>query len=209
MTLWALVPVKPLRRGKSRLKEVLTEEERTELNINMLINTVKILGEIPELSNVLIVSRDPKALSVAREYGARTVQEDGNPELNIALTRATLLAQSSGAKGVFILPADLPLITKEDIYTMIDHAIDPPVVVIAPDHKGTGTNALIVYPAGLMKYEFGINSFQKHTKQARVKGLNLQICELPSIALDIDEPEDLSLLNGFEFNKIKKVITKN
>ena len=30
MSLWALVPVKPLRRGKSRLKEVLTEKERTD-----------------------------------------------------------------------------------------------------------------------------------------------------------------------------------
>jgi len=199
MSLWALVPVKPLRRGKSRLKEVLTEKERTDLNINMLINIVKILSEIPELSNVLIVSRDPKALSVAREYGARTVQEDGNPDLNIALTRATLIAQSSSAKGVFILPADLPLITKEDIYTMISHADDPPVVVINPDHKGTGTNALIVNPAGLLNYEFGINSFQKHTAQAKEKGINLKICDLPSIALDIDEPEDLSLLNGFEF----------
>ncbi len=201
MTLWALVPVKPLRRGKSRLAKVLSEKEREELNLNMLINTVKILSDIPGLENVLIVSRDPKALSVAREYGARTVQEDGNPELNIALTRATMIAQSSSAKGVFILPADLPLITKEDINTMISKATDPPVIVISPDHKGTGTNALIVNPAGLIKYEFGKNSFQKHMAQAKQKNLKLEVCELPSIALDIDEPEDLSLLNGFDFIK--------
>lgn len=201
MTIWAIVPVKPLRRGKSRLAKVLTEKERTELNINMLINTVKILKRIPELANVLIVSRDPKALSIAREYGARTVQEDGNPDLNIALTRATMIAKSSSANGVFVLPADLPLITEEDIKFMINKADDPPSVVISPDHKGKGTNALIVNPAGLIDYEFGVNSFQKHIDQAKKKGINLHICNLPSIALDIDDPEDLSLLNGFEFNR--------
>ncbi len=30
MTLLAIVPVKPLRRGKSRLSEVLTQEERAD-----------------------------------------------------------------------------------------------------------------------------------------------------------------------------------
>lgn len=204
MTLWAIVPVKPLRRGKSRLAKVLSVRKRAELNKNMLINTVKVLTDIPELANVLIVSRDPKALSIARKYGARTVREDGNPELNVALTRATLIAKSSSAKGVFILPADLPLITKEDIQIMISKAVDPPVVVISPDHKGKGTNALIVNPAGLINYEFGENSFEKHVAQIKEKGIKLHICELPSIALDIDDPEDLPLLNGFKFNRKSK-----
>ncbi len=30
MALWAIVPVKPLRRGKSRLAKVLTQDERTD-----------------------------------------------------------------------------------------------------------------------------------------------------------------------------------
>lgn len=204
MTIWALVPVKPLRRGKSRLAEVLSDKEREELNINMLINTVKILTDIPELENVLIVSRDPKALSVAREYGARTVQEDGNPELNVALTRATMIAQSAAAKGVFIIPADLPLITKEDINTILEKAYQTPIMAIAPDRRGTGTNALLVNPAGLIEYNFGENSFQKHVSQAKEKNINLEICNLESVALDIDEPEDLNLLNGFEFNNSNK-----
>jgi len=32
MTLWAIVPVKPLRRGKSRLSGMLSEDERAHLN---------------------------------------------------------------------------------------------------------------------------------------------------------------------------------
>ena len=36
MSLWAIVPVKPLRRGKSRLAGALTEEERATLNQELL-----------------------------------------------------------------------------------------------------------------------------------------------------------------------------
>jgi 2-phospho-L-lactate guanylyltransferase (CobY/MobA/RfbA family) len=39
MTLWAIVPVKPLRRGKSRLADVLSQDERTNLNRHLLENT--------------------------------------------------------------------------------------------------------------------------------------------------------------------------
>src|SRR5215212_5940039 len=152
MTLWAIVPVKPLRRGKSRLAGVLSEEQRTELNRNLLQNTLKTLAEIKELEEVLVISRDPAALTIARNYGARTVREDGQPELNTALKRATAIAQVYAIRGVLVLPADLPLVTRDDILTLISRAGEPPVVVIAPDRHGTGTNALLISPAGLIEY---------------------------------------------------------
>ena len=91
MTLWAIVPVKPLRRGKSRLAGALSEDERTELNRNLLQNTLKTLTDLRELEEVLVVSRDPAALTIARNYGARTVREDGQAELNTALDRKSVV----------------------------------------------------------------------------------------------------------------------
>ena len=41
MTIWAIVPVKPLRRGKSRLAGALSEDERTHLNQLLLEHTSK------------------------------------------------------------------------------------------------------------------------------------------------------------------------
>ena len=148
MTLWAVVPVKPLRRGKSRLAKVLTEDERAELNKNMLIHTVDILTAVPELEHVLVVSRDPKALSIAREHGARTVQEDGSPHLNVALTRATAVAMTYAAQRVLVLPADLPQLTVKDVQDMVALGQQGPVVVIAPDYHGRGTNGLLLNPTG-------------------------------------------------------------
>jgi 2-phospho-L-lactate guanylyltransferase len=195
MTLWAIVPVKPLRYGKSRLAEVLTPDERMDLNRRMLAHTLDTLTAMPEIEHVLVISRDQAALALARDYGARTVQENNSPQLNVALTRATIVAKNYATRGVLIVPADLPLITPEDVRVVLERAVDPPVVVVAPDRRGDGTNALLVCPAGLIDYEYGPGSFQRHCKRAIKAGARLEICELPSLALDMDLPEDLELVS--------------
>ena len=196
MTLWAIVPVKPLRRGKSRLAHVLSQEERADLNRNLLVHTIDTLTAIPEIEQVLVVSRDQAALALAREHGARTVQENGAPQLNIALARATVVAKNYVTRGVLIVPADLPLISPEDVRAMLERVQSPPVVVVAPDRHRQGTNALLVCPVGLIEYEFGPDSFQRHCDRAQQAGARLEICELPSLALDVDLPEDLDLVES-------------
>jgi 2-phospho-L-lactate guanylyltransferase len=202
MSLWAIVPVKPLRRGKSRLAEALTEEERTALNEEMLARTLKTLSTLKEVDQVLVVSRDPHALTIARNHGAKTVQEDGQPHLNTALTRATVIAQVHATQGVLILPVDLPLLTTDDVLTLIDRATKPPVVVIAPDRHGKGTNALLMVPPQQIEYEFGEGSFQRHCEQAKQSGARLEIVDLPSLGLDLDLPEDLEMVRKLEASKV-------
>jgi 2-phospho-L-lactate guanylyltransferase len=198
MTLWAIVPVKPLRRGKSRLAGTLNEDERTELNRALLQHTLETLSELKEIDGVLVVSRDPNALTIARNHGARTVQEDGQPELNTALKRATIVAQVYATRGVLVLPADLPLITRDDILALIQRATEPPVVVIAPDRHKKGTNALLISPPGLIEYDFGENSFQRHCELIKKAGARLEIVDLPSLGLDLDLPEDFEIIKGLE-----------
>jgi 2-phospho-L-lactate guanylyltransferase len=95
-----------------------------------------------------------------------------------------------------IVPADLPLLTTEDVHAMLDRAKDPPVVVVAPDRRRQGTNALLVCPVGLIQYDFGPGSFQRHCERARQAGARLEISELPSLALDVDMPEDLEAVGS-------------
>lgn len=202
MTLWAIVPVKPLRRGKSRLAGVLTPEERAELNSYLLAHTLDTLTHTKNIGEILVVSRDPQALALARQHGARTVAEHGTPQLNIALTRATAIARTYSAHSILVVPADLPLITPEDIDRILALAKDPPVVVIAPDRHKEGTNALLVSPSGLIQYGFGTGSFERHCERARQAGARLEICDLHAFGLDVDLPEDLDLVSAEldEFN---------
>jgi 2-phospho-L-lactate guanylyltransferase len=201
MTLWAIVPVKPLRRGKSRLAGALNEQERADLNRLLLARTLKTLIDLKEVEEVLVVSRDSSALALARDLGARTVQEDGAPALNTALKRATVVAQVYASRGVLVIPADLPLLSRDDVLALLQRATDPPVVVIAPDRHQKGTNALLLAPANLIEYDFGGNSFERHCERARKAGARLEVVSLPSLGLDLDLPEDLELvrqLQGFE-----------
>jgi len=198
MSLWAIVPVKPLRRGKSRLSGALSEDERTELNKKLLERTLRTLADLRELDQILVVSRDAQALTIARSFGAKTVQEDGQPQLNTALTRAAIVAQVHSTHGVIVIPADLPLLRPSDILTLIDRSSKPPVVVIAPDRHHKGTNALLMIPAGLIDFDFGENSFEKHCELAREAGARLEVVELPSLGLDLDLPEDLEIVRKLE-----------
>ena len=196
MTLWAIVPVKPLRRGKSRLSGVLSEDERTSLNHCLLANTLDVLASVSQIEHTLVVSRDPQALALARAHGARTVQEQGLPQLNIAIARATVVAINHAVRGVLILPADLPLLTGTDVQALVERATEPPVVVISPDRHGHGTNALLVSPTGRIHFSFGAGSFERHCGLARKAGARLEICDRPNLALDVDLPQDLELVKA-------------
>ena len=201
MTIWAIVPVKPLRLGKSRLSGVLSDDERAVLNRTCLEQTLETLKQTPTISQTLVVSRDPSALAIARQYGARTVLEDGTPDLNGALSRATLLARNYATRGVLILPADLPLLTKEDVSAFLENLREAPCVVIAPDRRDNGTNALLVAPGGLIRYDFGPGSFERHCADALTKGAQLQVVRNAHIMLDLDTPDDLETLRQIEKSK--------
>ena len=96
MAIWAIVPVKPLRRGKSRLADTLNEDERAELNSQLLKHTLETLKESPRVEETLVVSRDPKVLAIANDLDARTIREDGSPEL-LTLSDDLSSAESSSA----------------------------------------------------------------------------------------------------------------
>jgi 2-phospho-L-lactate guanylyltransferase len=194
--IWAVVPVKPLRRAKSRLKEVLSVDQRAQLSRAMLIHTLDVLSKVRGIERTMVISRDSQALAVARDHGANTVTEHGSPELNKALVRATLVAKGYGVSSLLVLPADLPLLDVQDLEAFISCATSPPVVVIAPDRKRQGTNGLLCSPPDILDYDFGPQSFERHIERARRAGARVEICELPRFGLDLDEPEDLALLSG-------------
>lgn len=192
MAIWAIVPVKPFRKTKSKLVKALTKNEQATLEREMLTHTLEILAQIPAVERTLVLSRDSQILSLARDYNARTVSERGNPSLNKALIRASLVAQGYGIASVLVVPADLPLLTKKDIEMLIASSGKPPEVILAPDRRGEGTNAILSSPPGLLEYDFGKNSLVAHQERAKAAGARVVICELPSLGLDLDSPEDLA-----------------
>jgi 2-phospho-L-lactate guanylyltransferase len=200
MSLCAIIPIKPLRRGKSRLSSVLSENRREGLNQYLLTSTLKCLININKISHILVISYDPSALTLARKFGAKTVLENRNTNINRALRKATLAAMAINSSKILIVPADLPLITKDDILAVIGKSGDPPEIVIAPDRKMSGTNLLLINPIGAIKYNFGEWSFRKHIEQAERKKINIKICQRKNLSFDLDLPEDLEYLKTCTIN---------
>lgn len=193
MSLWALVPVKPFALSKSRLAPVLSAEERVGLSRAFLEHTLSVLREVSAVSETLVISRDPAALAVARAHGAQTVLETEPSDLNAALMHATDIARQGGARALLILPMDLPCLADDEIRQLIDDAADLSLT-IAPDRRETGTNALFIRPPGLINYAFGADSFHQHCALAQRAGVSPRIVRLPGLALDVDVPDDLKLV---------------
>jgi 2-phospho-L-lactate guanylyltransferase len=72
------------------------------------------------------------------------------------------------------------------------------VVVIVPDRRKDGTNGLLVNPAGLIEYGYGIGSFQRHCERIIAAGAAMKIFHSKIIGIDLDLPEDLELLGGID-----------
>jgi 2-phospho-L-lactate guanylyltransferase len=192
MSTWVVIPVKPLRLAKSRLAKVLTPDERQQLAEVLLRHVLQTVNNVPEVTGTLVISRDNRVLTIAREYKARTVQETGNPELNAALLRAAKIIESWGSDSILILPADLPVINAEDVSAIIKLGKKNfPSVVIATDRIEDGTNALFVRPPGCIGYAYGPGSFQRHMALAKEASAHIEVYHSERLQFDIDMPEDL------------------
>lgn len=202
-----LIPVKDLAHAKQRLAALMTQEERTQLAWAMLENTFAAAAQARAVDRIAIVTLYPPAIELAKKFGMEVILETEQISESASVDFGSREAAGRGAKAVLRLPIDLPRITAADIETILAADQDEPSVVIVPSRDGTGTNAILRRPPTLFPSHFGTGSLAKHTKEA--EGLNVvcKLLELPRIALDIDEPEDVvEFLNHEQGTRIYELL---
>ena len=199
-TTFAIVPVKALADAKRRLAPALAPSERRRLVLIMLEDVLALLGEIPSITRVLVVTPDPEVAAAAANHGAGVVSEDGPSDLNAAVRRGLAQAHSQGAQRALVIPADVPLATHAEIQSILAsaHTGSKPQVVLVPSEDGDGTNAMLLAPPEAMRPEFGEGSFVRHVAQAVALGLDFRVLRLPGLGADIDQPRDLARLAAAE-----------
>lgn len=190
MTLIAILPVKPLAEGKSRLAGVLGKAERTALNRRLFRHVLAIAAASVGSSRTLIVSRDPAVLDTARARHALALCEEGDGGLNAALDQARKEAVRRGATAVLVLPVDLPLLATPDVEAIVAAAGPSPAVVVAPDREEAGTNALLLSPPSALPFAFGLDSFPAYLVASRRAGIEPAIIRREALAADIDTADD-------------------
>ena len=195
--IYAIVPVKRLSDAKSRLSMRLSVEQRRSLSLIMLRCVLNALGECSRIERTVVVSSDDDALNCASQNGADVLREAGYGDLNAAINQATARCVQLGADHVLVLPADLPLVTEEDVQSLLLRGSEAPRIVIVSSRDGAGTNALLRTPCEAIPSRFGPGSFARHLQEAIARDVSYHVCHIPRIELDIDTPEDLDyLLSG-------------
>lgn len=188
MRIDAVVPLKALGRGKSRLAGVLAETERVQLIRTMLARVIEAVRSAGGIAAVSVLTVDPRLVPDTADH-----LEDTGEELNAALARAALARRAAGADVLLIIAADLPFVAAEDVGALVA-ASRSVSVVAAPDWKDSGTNALAFPLAPGLPLKFGPESFAAHQAEARAAGLPWRSVRRPGLAYDLDEPAQLETL---------------
>ncbi len=192
MTLWAVVPVKERDRAKERLSRLLPPEARQQLALAMLEDVLAAVVAASGLAGLLVVTVDPTARHLAERYGARILEEGARDGHTGAVAAAARLLANEERCGMLTLPGDIPLATAGEIGEVVKAHRMAPSFTIVPSHDEGGSNAVAVSPPDAVPLRFGPNSFYPHLRAAKARGIRPIVVNLPGIALDIDNPEDLA-----------------
>ena len=188
-----LVPVKNLSNAKQRLASMLDQPSRTELAQSMLFDVLEAIGKWKARPEVGIVSSDPFALELAEHFRFEVIEDTKNLSETDAIEMATHWCVERGVESTLVLPGDIPLLQTWELEKILQLAPEQgSVLVPAADRRGT--NAAFRRPANLFPLRFGNDSFKPHREAAAATGKPCVIVPLPGIALDIDNPSDLTQL---------------
>ena len=189
--LWVVMPVKNLADAKQRLAGVLNAEERRALFRAMLEDVLASVSRCGDLAGVAMVTRDREACALAARYRARVLQEDADRGHTSASSFGVRVLASEGVTGMLQLPADIPLITTQDVDAVLDAHGEAPAVTLAPSRDELGSNAVACSPADVLPLRFGDDSYHPHVRRARSLGIEPCVIRRRGLALDIDTPDDL------------------
>jgi len=188
-----LIPVKNLSAAKQRLAVILDQPARTELAQAMLNDVVSAVAAWKQRPACALVTSDPFAVQLARQYDFEIISDPSNPGETGAIELATEICVARGIDSTLVIPADIPLIQAGELELILQQAPGEGSV-LAPAADGRGTNAVFRRPANLFPLRFGNDSFKPHLAAAQATGKPCIVLQLPRLAIDVDNPEDLQCL---------------
>ena len=192
--IYAIIPVSKFSNAKTRLSPFLELKERENLLKAMLKDVTETLK--PVVDEVVIISADKDVLEYGNELEVLTLVENEGLNLNTAIEQAMDWCKDK-AKKVFIIPSDIPLISKTNIESLIESAKSLDFIIVPS--KGGGTNGLIIKPLSI-DMKFGNFSFENHINEAYKKGFEVLILDSFYMSLDVNTTEDLGeiMIHGSE-----------
>ena len=195
MATLAVLPIKSFSEAKRRLRHELSPGDRRALVEAMFCDVLIALRRAASIERVIVVSADNAAQQIAGGYGASVVSDNERGHNNAA-TVGVHSALELGAQRVLMVPGDCPALSPAEVDALVARPASARSVLIVPDRHGTGTNALLVTPPDALSPSFGPDSCKRHQATASEHDVEAEVVEIPSLAMDVDTPEDLETLQS-------------
>ena len=195
--IWAVVPVKETAFAKQRLAGLLSRSVRQRLALAMFEDVLQAIAASSRLTGVIVVTVDQAASAIASRRGA-CIWSEGAQDGHTGAVMAAADRLAGRGSTMLTIPGDVPLVSPDDIGHLLDRHRGTPGFTIVPARDERGSNAIVCSPANLVPLRFGADSFLPHLAAARARGVEPTSVHLPRIALDIDNPDDVS-----EFMKVR------
>jgi len=191
----AVVPIKGLAAGKSRLEGTLDRARLETLCLAMMEDVVAALLATPSLDRVVVATPDAAAAEAATRLGAETFLGP-DPGLNAAIESATARLQRAGAELVMTVLGDVAAADAHDFERLVDETralargTRGAAVGLAPAADG-GTAALVRLPPDVIDARFGTESAALHRAECKSRDVPLCEIDLPSLRIDLDRVADV------------------
>ncbi|WIM88229.1 2-phospho-L-lactate guanylyltransferase [Candidatus Mycobacterium wuenschmannii] len=185
-----IVAVKRLTAAKTRLAPLFSAQERENIVLGMLIDTLSAAARVGAVGLITVVTPDDVAAAAAIELGAEVLADPtpvGHPNpLNNAIAAAERVVSAS-MSNIVVLQGDLPALQTRELSEAIADARRYRRSFVA-DRLGTGTAALCAFGAAL-EPRLGLNSAALHRDSGAVELTG----GWPGLRCDIDTPDDLAI----------------
>jgi 2-phospho-L-lactate guanylyltransferase len=193
----AIVPVKGFEEAKQRLSASLARGARSSLAQAMFSDVLAALGRTRRVDEIAVVTADPAAEQLAHGR-AHLLLDTGRQGQSVAAAIGLRHALTNGFERVLLVPGDTPLIDPGEVDALLERTeADGIEVAIVADRHGTGTNALALTPPDAIEPAFGPGSRGRHVDLAIDADRTYRVDDgAPSLAHDVDTPEDLEALRG-------------
>lgn len=200
---WALVPLKSSERAKSRLADVLDAEQRIQVFFALAERVIRALQESRSIDTVAVVTSSREVAAFARSLRAVPIMQEADVGMSPALDLALQSLRSSLPERVLMVPGDLPLISADAVDALFNAQSSGDHVVLVPDRRHEGTNALLCCPPRAIAPCFGHCSFARHLEAASAASIAAHVMEIEELALDLDCADDLDYfrMHGGERSK--------
>ena len=156
--------------------------------------------KIDFFEKIILATNCPHAISIAGRHGITHFETGPDDGLNLAAGETVNHLLENGIRDMFLIPADIPLITEEEINSVLKAHPSAPSLTIIPSRDKLGSNCILLSPPSRMPLKFGPDSYFRHKEIAQTNGLKVNPMEFPGFGLDIDEPKDLFELLKAEGN---------